>query len=125
MIKKELIIKQTLDRCYDCMCFVENGGNYFCSYNQKTKGLRQFKTYPEQRIDKDCPLPDYNEEIERPTIKEQKEINTQFIPYQVCPRCYGEGNIAPTKSFSQFPFQTCDVCHGNQIIPMYVNNKKA
>lgn len=44
------------------------------------------------------------------------------IPYQCCPKCYGDGNLgrynSPTLTNSAMP--VCDVCHGAKIIPQYV-----
>ena len=47
------------------------------------------------------------------------------VPYQLCPKCGGDGVVlvqnwygSPTSISSGT--QTCDVCDGNKIIPMYI-----
>ena len=43
------------------------------------------------------------------------------IPYQLCPKCYGDGNLLRYNSpamMSTTIAPTCDVCYGNKIILM-------
>ena len=41
-----------------------------------------------------------------------------YVPYQLCPRCNGEGKIEDKLSSSCF--SVCDICLGAKIIPMHV-----
>ena len=46
----------------------------------------------------------------------------KHIPYQLCPKCHGDGDLARHNSpsiISTTVSVTCDVCHGAKIIPMY------
>ena len=56
--------------------------------------------------------------------KNKKTI--QYIPYQLCPKCNGNGKIlinnwygSPTSISSGF--ETCNLCHGAMVIPMYID----
>jgi len=55
----------------------------------------------------------YNGFVSPPTDKSQEE----YIPYQLCPKCNGEGqcdNIGTSSSM----YRVCPVCNGSKIIPM-------
>ena len=43
----------------------------------------------------------------------------KYIPYQLCPKCNGEGRISGGGLYSA-TFQTCDVCNGAKIILPFV-----
>jgi len=56
---------------------------------------------------------------------------TQYIPYQLCPKCQGQGIVGKppyinddqtTWSSTSVSF-TCDVCNGTKIIPMSIEQK--
>lgn len=51
-----------------------------------------------------------------------KEGLMKFVPYQLCPKCEGTGSMkSPTTQQGHASITlviTCDVCHGNKIIPM-------
>ncbi len=51
----------------------------------------------------------------------EKEYS-QFVPYQLCPKCNGTGvvPILTTETTTIDINQQCDVCLGAKIIPMYV-----
>jgi len=45
----------------------------------------------------------------------------QYTPYQLCPKCYGDGNLLRYNSpnmMSTTAAAICDVCNGNKIITM-------
>jgi hypothetical protein len=45
----------------------------------------------------------------------------QYTPYQLCPKCYGDGNLLRYNSpnmMSTTSSAICDVCNGNKIITM-------
>lgn len=43
----------------------------------------------------------------------------KVVPYQCCPVCNGTGKVI-ADGFTSAVFQTCRVCNGAMIIPMYV-----
>jgi hypothetical protein len=52
------------------------------------------------------------------------ETKVKFIPYQRCPICNGEGNVMVNNCWGggtglTVGFETCKVCNGRLIIPMY------
>jgi hypothetical protein len=60
-------------------------------------------------------------------LKEKQEFD--YIPYQICPKCDGQGIVSRPPwlagditewSSTQTSYQ-CDVCHGDKIIPMFVS----
>lgn len=68
--------------------------------------------------------PSATTEIEALFIKNQKQI-PDTIPYQLCPKCGGDGIVlvqnwfgSPTSISSGT--DTCNLCNGAMIIPMYV-----
>lgn len=52
------------------------------------------------------------------------ELNkiAKYIPFQLCPKCNGDGNLmrynSPPMTTTNCP--VCDVCNGKKIIPMYL-----
>lgn len=44
---------------------------------------------------------------------------SNFIPYQLCPKCNGDGKIPNIMGTSAFI--TCNLCNGAMVIPMYVS----
>lgn len=49
----------------------------------------------------------------------RKKPPADYVPFQLCPKCSGEGDIAITTARV-----TCDVCGGKKIIPMHPIKKK-
>jgi hypothetical protein len=53
-----------------------------------------------------------------------KEVSNEFIPFQSCPHCQGDGTVfvrewnGSASSISSGP-QSCPVCNGARVIPMY------
>ena len=48
---------------------------------------------------------------------------TGYVPYQLCPKCHGDGNLLRFNSpslMSTADDAICDVCKGEKIIPMAV-----
>lgn len=61
-------------------------------------------------------------------MKKKKIKKLKWIPYQLCPKCNGEGNmfvsnIHPSTLLSA-GWQNCDVCYGQKIIPMHEIKEK-
>ena len=63
----------------------------------------------------------------KPTSKRRvtnpyKEGIMKFVPYQLCPKCDGTGSMktpmGANAHITTTLVTTCDVCHGNKIIPM-------
>lgn len=55
-------------------------------------------------------------------LKQIKNIASEanYIPYQLCPKCNGEGIIITiTGQITLYTQNICDVCAGAKIIPMY------
>jgi hypothetical protein len=58
--------------------------------------------------------------------KQKQTVNiVQYVPYQLCPKCNGEGEVlknvlcgSPTSISSGF--ETCNLCHGKMVIPMCI-----
>ena len=51
----------------------------------------------------------------------------QVIPYQLCPKCHGDGNLLRFNSpalLGTMSTAICDVCVGDKIIPMYIEEKQ-
>ena len=56
------------------------------------------------------------------------EYSADFIPYQICPKCKGQGIVAKPPHIpgdvgvwsSSELFYTCDVCNGEKIIPIHI-----
>ena len=46
---------------------------------------------------------------------------TKYIPYQLCPKCNGDGNLwrFNSPSVTDGSNMVCDVCNETKIIPMY------
>ena len=42
------------------------------------------------------------------------------VPYQLCPKCNGNGQIINTWGSM---YSNCDVCNGDRIIPMHILNQ--
>lgn len=74
----------------------------------------------------------YAKDIEEPVgiVKENRVMKTKVevvraIPYQLCPKCNGTGQMwlgmwdGQSQSFPTSGMGICDVCSGNKIIPMY------
>jgi len=63
------------------------------------------------------------ESKELPEVTEPLTKSVKYVPFQLCPRCNGEGTILRQTevSASIVPSQSpCDVCLGSKIIPMFV-----
>lgn len=43
----------------------------------------------------------------------------EAVPYQCCPVCNGKGEVL-ADGFTNSVYQTCKVCAGAMIIPMYI-----
>jgi len=59
-------------------------------------------------------------------LKQIKNIASEanYIPYQLCPKCNGEGIIiAITGQIALYTQNICDVCAGAKIIPMHALNE--
>ena len=53
------------------------------------------------------------------------ELDSEYTPYQLCPKCNGDGDLARYNSPAlSTGHPICDVCNGNKIIPMYHENTK-
>lgn len=53
------------------------------------------------------------------------ELDSEYTPYQLCPKCNGDGDLARYNSpalHSGTPI--CDVCNGGKIIPMHKNDSE-
>lgn len=48
-----------------------------------------------------------------------KNKSQSFVPYQCCPECNGGGQVRIEGCVLPI-YQTCKVCNGTKIIPMYV-----
>lgn len=60
-----------------------------------------------------------------PTMEEfEKAQYNWYIPYQLCPKCGGTGEVLNDNKMVgccgiSSGVETCDLCHGNKVIPMY------
>lgn len=55
--------------------------------------------------------------------KEKQNTTIKYVPYQLCPKCNGDGIVLVNKWYGSptsisSGVHTCDVCNGNKIIPM-------
>lgn len=52
-------------------------------------------------------------------IKEKREHPILYIPYQICPKCYGEGFVGEV-GISTSLHRVCPVCNGAKVIVPYI-----
>ena len=55
----------------------------------------------------------------------EMECKSKLIPYQLCPKCNGDGNLLRYNTpamISTYSNVMCDVCNGDKIIKMYYEN---
>ena len=61
-------------------------------------------------------------------FKRKPETKTTVVPWQLCPKCNGEGSIFNAKlhpdSVHYYGWQKCDLCDGTMVIPMAVIPEK-
>ena len=56
----------------------------------------------------------------------KEKINiVSAVPYQLCPKCNGQGQVCRPQFITDNAMTTnaayiCDVCNGNKIIPMFI-----
>ena len=58
-------------------------------------------------------------------VAKEMEHKSKSIPYQLCPKCNGDGNLLRYNTpamISTYSNVMCDVCNGDKIIKMYYEN---
>lgn len=69
----------------------------------------------------------YNDTLEKRriqlAIEKAGRLDSNYIPYQLCPKCDGRGNV-PNHYPTSLLYLDCDVCNGEKIIPMYSISKE-
>jgi hypothetical protein len=63
-------------------------------------------------------------ELDKFDLEQAKEMErkSKSIPYQLCPKCNGDGNLLRYNTpamISTYSNVMCDVCNGDKIIKMY------
>ncbi len=87
------------------------------------KEPQQGTTYGDTEHSNPAVVYGYNEAIEDiiHLFKSDQNLFSVFTPYQLCPKCYGDGNLLRFNSPSMMGTDAtaiCDVCNGSKIIPM-------
>lgn len=54
----------------------------------------------------------------------REKPSTDYVPFQLCPKCNGEGDIEMSGYSTIIARVTCDVCSGRKIIPMHPIKKE-
>lgn len=52
----------------------------------------------------------------------EKVTEVKCVPYQLCPKCQGFGWVMSNLGYGTVTHNTCDVCHGDKIIPQCVTD---
>jgi hypothetical protein len=71
-----------------------------------------------------------NDKLEIEEMEKEELLSTQLhvfdsttvVPYQLCPKCNGDGDLSRYNSPAVMGTNArpiCDVCNGNKIIPMH------
>lgn len=61
-------------------------------------------------------------------MSEELNMKVDFVPYQLCPKCNGQGTVQKPPHIGGDVFEwtstellyQCDVCFGAKIIPMHI-----
>lgn len=53
-------------------------------------------------------------------VIQNSPVSMRSVPYQLCPRCNGEGKVFNLFQTTSGPERACDVCNGAKVIPQHL-----